>query len=344
MKGFNGHKMIVGLKKAILHILDTNSGMGVFSDELLDINDAQINTFITTHIEKLYESASLRKAEFKDASGFRGKLEQYNNGEITFEELSKNAAERLYDAIASTEEPRACDLIAVEFVSNQSRIFGLLKCDNKTGFTHSIAQSDGKVKNNIINHYAILPSITNKIGECAFVDLDTKVIAYIGKKNKIDGDSVDIIAELLLECEYEISPRESANTVTKIAKKVAIENGADQLETRARIKEYITESIEDKNYEYVDTKEVAEKVFEGMPTVRDEFVEKMEKAGVPEKVEVNKYLTKKMTANIKLTTNTGVELSFPPEHYKNPEFMELITNEDGTISIKINNITELTNR
>ena len=74
------------------------------------------------------------------------------------------------------------------------------------------------------------------------------------------------------------------------------------------------------------------------------IVEKLEKAGVPEKVEVNKYLTKKMTANIKLSTNTGVELSFPPEHYKDPEFMELITNEDGTLSIKINNITELTNR
>ncbi len=336
--------MIVGLKKAILHILDTNSGVGVFSDELLDVNDAQINTFIATHIEKLYESAALRKAEFKAASGFGAKIEQYNNDEITFADLSKNAAERLYDAIASTEEPKACDLICVHFVSNQSRIFGMLKCEHKTGFTHSIARAEGKVKNNIINHYAILPSLTNKIGECAFVDLDTRAIAYIGKNGRIDGDAVDIIAELLLECEYEISPRESANTVTRIARKVAIENGADQLETRARIKEYVTESIEEKDYEYVDTKEVAEKVFQGMPSVRDEFVEKLEKAGVPEKVEVNKYITKKMTANIKLSTNTGVELSFPPEHYKNPEFMELITNEDGTISIKINNITELTNR
>ena len=336
--------MIVGLKKAILHILDTNSGMGVFSDEMLDISDAQINTFITTHIEKLYESAALRKAEFKEASGFKGKIEQYNSGETSFIDLSKNAAERLYDAIASSEEPKACDLIAVEFISNESRVFGLLKCDNKTGFTHAVVQNDGMVKNNIINHYAILPSLTNKLGECAFIDLDTKNIAYLGKNSKINGETVDIIAELLLECEYEISPRESANTVTRIAKKVALENGADQLETRARIKEYVTESIEDKDYEYIDTHKVADKVFEGLPSVRDEFVEKMEKAGVPEKVEVNKYTTKKMTANIKLTTNTGVELSFPPEHYKNPEFMELITNEDGTISIKINNITELTNR
>lgn len=336
--------MIVGLNKAILHVIDTASGIGMYSDELLDIEDGQINTFITTHIEKLYESAGLRIAEFKDTSGFKGKIKQYCNGDVSFTELSKNAAERLYDAIASSEDPKPCDIIAVEFVSNEAHIFGILKCENKMGFTHSISNAEGKIKNNIINHYAILPSLTHKISECAFVNLDNEEIRYAGRNAKIDGDTVDIFAELLLECEYEISPRESANTMTKIAKKVAMENGADAIETRARIKEFITESIEENDYEYVDTRKVADKVFEGMPTVKEEFVEKLERAGVPQKVETTNYLTKKMTANIKISTDTGVELSFPPEHYKNPAFMEVITNEDGTLSIKINNITELTGR
>lgn len=336
--------MIVGLKKAILHILDASSGMSVFSDEPLDVSDAQINTFITTHIEKLYKSAGLRNAEFKETSGFRAKIEQYKNNEIDFCDLSKNAAERLYDAFCSSEEPKSCDIIAVEFTTDQTRIFGILKCENKVGFTHSVAQNGGKVKNNIINHYAILPPITNKLSEGAFVDIDSKAIKYIGRNCRIDGEIVDVIAELLLECEYEISSRESANTITKIAKKVAVENGADSVAARAKINEYVKESIDEENYEYIDTHKVADKVFEGMPSVRDEFVEKIEKAGVPEKVEVNQYITKKMTSNIKLQTNTGVELSFPPEHYKNPEFMEVITNEDGTLSIKINKITELTNR
>ncbi len=336
--------MIVGLKKAVLHILDVGSGMGMYSDELLDVEDGQINSFIATHIEKLYASAGLRTAEFKDNSGFKSKLNQYNNGEITFVELSKNAAERLYDASASTEEPKSSDIIVVEYVSNESRIIGILKCENKMGFTHSVSNTEGKVKNNIINHYAILPSLSHKLSECAFVDLDSMKIRYVGRNAKIDGDTIDIMAELLLECEYEISPRESANSVAKIAKKVAIENGADAIGTQAKIKEYITESIEENNYEYVDTHKVADKVFEGLPSAREEFVEKLEKAGVPERVEASNYLAKKMTSNIKLSTDTGVELSFPPEHYKNPEFMELITNEDGTISIKINNITELIGR
>ncbi len=336
--------MIVGLKKAILHILDAGSGINVYSDELLNVENAEINTFITKHIEKIYESASLRPAEFKEASGFKAKIHQYSAGDITFAQLSQNAAERLYEASAAEEEPRSCDVIVCEFVTNDKNIIGILKCDSETGMTHTVVQEDGQIFNNIISHYAILPPVSRKIAECAFVDKDTCEVRYAGKNHKIDGETVDIIAELLLECEYEISPRESANTLKRIAKKVALENGADTIETSARIKEYVTKSIEENNYEYVDTDAVAETVFEGLPSMREEFVQKIEKAGVPKLVEVNKYITDKMTSNVKLSTDTGVELSFPPEYYKNPDYIEIITNEDGTLSIKINNITELINR
>ena len=336
--------MIVGLKKAILHILDTNSGINVFSDEELDTENAEINNFITKHIEKIYESAALRPAEFKETSGFRAKIEQYKAGETDFTALSKNAAERLYDAITASEEPKSAGLIVVEFVVNEENIIGILKCDNKTGISHTVVQGEGRIFNNIINHYAILPPVSQKIADCAFINLKTGGLKYSGRSVKIDGDTVDIIAELLLECEFEISPRESANTVTRLAKKVALENGADMIETQARIKEYVTQSIEENEFEYVDTDKVADKVFDGLPAMRDEFEQKLEKAGVPKKVEVSKYLTKKMTADVKLVTDTGVNLSFPSEYYKNPEYLEIITNEDGTISIKINNITEIVNR
>lgn len=336
--------MIVGLKKAILHILDAGSGINVYSDELLDVENAEINTFITKHVEKIYESASLRPAEFKDTSGFRAKIRQYAAGDITFAALSQNAAERLYEASASEAEPRSCDVIVCEFVTNDRNIIGILKCDSESGMTHKVVQEEGQIFNNIISHYAILPPVSKKIAECAFVDRDTEEIRYAGKNHKIDGENVDIIAELMLECEYEISPRESANTLKRIAKKVALENGADTIEASARIKEYVTKSIEENNYEYVDTDAVAETVFEGLPSMREEFVQKIEKAGVPKKVEVSKYITDKMTSNVKLSTDTGVELSFPPEYYKDPNYIEIITNEDGTLSIKINNITELINR
>ena len=45
--------MIASLKRAIVHILDANSGVSVYSEEELDVTDASINSFITKHIEKV---------------------------------------------------------------------------------------------------------------------------------------------------------------------------------------------------------------------------------------------------------------------------------------------------
>ena len=130
----------------------------------------------------------------------------------------------------------------------------------------------------------------------------------------------------------------------KIAKNVTVENGGDTLETLSKMKEYITESIDEGEHEFIETRAVAEKVFDGKPAMREEFMEKLEKASVPERVEMKPYVAKKLTSNVKLVTDIGVEISFPAEYYQNSDYMEFINNDDGTISIQIKNIGELINR
>ena len=146
----------------------------MFSDELLDVENAEINTFIARHIEKIYDSASLRPAEFKEASGFRARIEQYKAGDISFSELSHTAAERLYEAASECDDPRSADIIVVEFVAGEENILGILKCDNKTGMTHTVIRNGDRVFNNIINHYAILPPITQKSSQT----LDASSVSY----------------------------------------------------------------------------------------------------------------------------------------------------------------------
>ena len=310
--------MIASLKRAIVHILDANSGVSVYSEEELDVTDASINSFITKHIEKVFEDASMRNAEFSENSGFKYHLAEYIKDENYFITMSKFIAQRVYE--------------------------GVTQSDNKIGYTHQVLQDDGKVKNQIINHYAILPTTSQKIAECAFIFEDDFSIKYLGKKRKIDGETTDLIADVLLECIYDISSRESVNAVCKIAKKVTEENGGDTIETLSKMKEYITENIEEGETEFIDTEQVADKIFDGKPGMKSEFIDKIEKANVPQKVEVNSYVTKKLASNVKIVTDIGVEVIFPAEYYQNNEYIEFINNDDGTISIQINNIGEVINK
>ncbi len=336
--------MIASLKRAILHILDGNSGVSVFSDEELDISDASINNFITKHIEKVFEDASMRTGEFSDNSGFKYHLSEYIKDNDYFKSMSQFIAQRVYDGITQSDKPDSSDLIICDCIINERPILAVLKCDNKIGYTHQVSQEESKVKNQIINHYAILPTTSQRIRECAFINMDDFSIRYKGKRRKIDGETTDLIADVLLECIYDISPRESVNAVKKIAQTVTAENGGDELETLYKMKEYITENVEEGEQDYIETDKVAEKIFDGKPGMRAEFIEKIEKANVPQKVEVNSYVTKKLASNVKIVTDIGVELTFPAEYYQNSEYIQFINNEDGTVSIQINNIGEVINK
>ena len=337
--------MITSLKRAVLHILDAAGGISVYSDGELDIADASVNSFITKHIEKIFEDASLRRGEFAGNSGFKYQITEYIKDEDGgFNALSRFIAKRLYDGLASSDKPESCDLIVCDCIINDLPVLAVLKCDNKIGYTHQVTQEEGTVKNQIINHYAILPTTSQKISECAFINLTDFTIKYKGKKRNIDGEATDLMADMVLECIYDISPRESVNAVKRIAKKVAEENGGDSIETMSKMKEYVTETVEEGENNYIETDKVADKIFDGRPGMRDEFMQKIEKANVPQRVAVNSYVTKKLASNVKLVTDIGVELTFPAEYYQNSDYIEFINNDDGTISIQINNIGEVVNK
>ena len=42
-----------------------------------------------------------------------------------------------------------------------------------------------------------------------------------------------------------------------------------------------------------------------------------------------------------LKTDTGIEIKIPMEQYENPDSIEFITNQDGTVSVLIKNINQL---
>lgn len=334
--------MIVAIKKAVLHILDSTNRMPMLSEKELDISDGMINTFITRHVEKVYDDASHRNGEFMSNSGFKYHINEYREKRTDLIELSRIIAERFFDGLCASEDAGTCDIIVCDLTIDERDVIGILKLNNKIGFTHQVIKNEEGIFNNLINHYAILPNMSQKLSEYAFIDVENLTIRYRSAVYKTDGEKTDMFADVLLECEYEISSREAVNTVTKAAKRVTQENGGDIMETAAKIKECVIGNIEEKKD--IDTTEIANHIFDGRPVMKEEFNSKMDQSSVPRRIEVNKYVAKKVTSDIKITTDIGIELSFPAEYYRDNKYVDIINNEDGTISIQINNIGEIINK
>ncbi len=332
--------MIVRADKGILHILDGNSGFAVISDRELDVEDAAVGAYLANLIDKTYDSAGLKTGEFKKSSGFKYQINEYLSGAIDFQKLSAFAADNIYDSISHADKIESADLIVCDCTIDERRVLAVLKCDNKNGFIHHVVQSDGVVKNEILNHYAILPPAGQRAAECAFIHLDDFTIKFACKRRKIEGETVDMMADVLLECDFDISTRESFSKMEKLTKKLSEDYGRDNIESQVKIKQYLTDNIS-KGAEEFEPEDLADAVFDGAPTMKDEFVSQIKDAGVPESIEMSEFVMKRAGANIKLKTDTGIEISFPAEYYKDNEHIEIINNDDGTLSLRINNIGEL---
>lgn len=333
--------MIVNVRKAILHILDGNSGLTVYSQKEIDLTDVLVNTYITTHIEKTFDDPALRKAEFNPNSGFLYYVNEYKTEEDLVK-ISRAAAERLYENISHSENISSADIVVCEAIISEERYLVILKFDNKLGYVHKVTNTDEGAYNEIINHYAILPSVTNKISECAYIRLSDSAIKYKGKKLVVEGERIDLIADGLLECTYDFSTKESFNTVEKIAKTISGEYGGDAIKTNVKVKQYVKDTAV--NTDNIDVIEMADAVFSESVSAKSDFIERVRDKNIPEKFEMNNYITKRVNKNLKIVTDTGVEISFPAEYYMDDENICIVNNDDGTLSIQINNIGEISNK
>ena len=329
------------IHRAILHILDFNSGLTVFSDQELLVENS-VETFLLKHIEKSYADQNAKKGTFYEDSTFKEQLHLYLKEESTFIDFSKYIVKTVYTAISHSEQLDSADIVVCDITIDDERKIVVFKCNNHMGFIHQVIQTDEGVKNDIINHYAIMPNLAQKIDEFSFINTADEAIIFIDKKYVMDGNKVSILPEVLLECSQSVSPKETISLVSKIAKKVADEYGQDDIVAATAVKSFITETIQDSPN--VEPKEIGREIFKSNPSMQASYMEQIQEAGLPERVEVEQESTLKRLRNHKLKTDTGIELTIPLDYFNNTDFVEFNNNPDGTLSITLKRILNVTNK
>jgi len=332
---------LIIIHKAILHILDFNSGLTVFSDQELLVENS-VETFLLKHIEKSYADQNAKKGTFYEDSTFKEQLHLYLKEESTFIDFSKYIVKTVYTAISHSEQLDSADILVCDITIDDERKIVVFKCNNHMGFIHQVIQTDEGVKNDIINHYAIMPNLAQKIDEFAFINTADEAIIFVDKKYVMDGNKVSILPEVLLECSQSVSPKETISLVSKIAKKVADEYGQDDIVAATAVKSFITETIQDSPN--VEPKEIGREIFKSNPSMQASYMEQIQEAGLPERVEVEQESTLKRLRNHKLKTDTGIELTIPLDYFNNTDFVEFNNNPDGTLSITLKRILNVTNK
>jgi hypothetical protein len=322
--------------------LDFSSGVTVFSESELDIHKNSVSTFLTKHIEKVSKDPDLKSGSFYSDSKFKKQLSEYLLGNMDFISFSFYIAELMYTEIAKSDIVDPADLIISDVNIDDQRFLAILKCNNKVGFTHQVVHSEGKVVNEIINHFAILPNISQKIDEFVLIDTSLFEIKFSDKKRFVDGMDTYVIPDKILGCSSRISPKKTIDLVQSIARTVSESHGQSSVVAVSKAKNYLIENAEIS--EYLDPVDLGKEVFSSSDIMQEEYIREIKNAGIPETVRVDKAFAIRKGKNHKIKTDTGIEILFPVDYFQNKDYIEFINNPDGTLSIELKNIGKIINK
>jgi len=159
----------------------------------------------------------------------------------------------------------------------------------------------------------------------------------------INGSKMNYLSELYLKCHAKMSSKSKMDIVTKAVEQVNKKHYAQEPVKQLEAKSIIKKEIEDTGT--LNVEKISEKIYGNAPEIKEEFDAKMEKYHM-EKAEVtpqSEKTTKKFEKQY-LKTDTGIEINIPMEQYQDANQVEFITNPDGTISVLIKNINQISTR
>jgi hypothetical protein len=331
------------INKAILHILDFNTNVCILSQKELDFSSDIVYEYVDKRINKILHDASQQTGAFYATSQFQPMVQRVAEGALDFDEFAASAARSLFDILNHCDVPESVDLLVVDFQNDEDvRFMGLLMLDNKTAYTHQILDDNGEVYNKLIQHQAILPGAVQKAEAYALINCVDFSVRFVDKKRQMDGQEVYILPDKLLQCTAVISSKEAVKIVTKIAAKVAEEHGSNAVEALSKTKNYLVENAE--TADSFSPQELGAGVFADSPQMQEEFEAQVQEAHMPADVAIEKEYARKTGKSHKIKTDTGIEITFPSEYIENTDYIQIINNPDGTISIELKNICKITNK
>ena len=287
-------------------------------------------------------------------------IRSYFAGDRGFVDLSVDIGEFLARELEHMEKPTSSDLLVIDFEEGTEkradddpeaafdgalpRYLAFFLLESKPAYAHEQRFGEEGSVNGIVRHRSVLPNPAQKVASYALVNLRTLDVMFNDKPRKIAGEECWLIPDGLLQCSMEASSKETFKAVTEIVEAVAEEYGRNATVALSRAKAYAVENAVELACDDLDLSELADIAFEGDSMLKERFEAAAQAVELPVRVPLERETVKRVARTQKIRTDTGIEITFPAEYSRSPEYMTFTSEADGTISIQLKNIASIENR
>ena len=146
------------LHAAVLHILDFRTGASVYSEQVLDLEDETVFSYVMHQMVRAVNDMQNREGTFREDSSMKRVLEQYAEGELDFLPFSLQAAQTA-EEVMKTYLDLPADCLVLDYEQNGKRYAGILFLEISKAFTQITEQNERTV-NTILESEEVLKTLT----------------------------------------------------------------------------------------------------------------------------------------------------------------------------------------
>ena len=330
------------INAAVLEVFDFTSSMAAYSDHTMDIEEPEIQSYLEMHVMKALQDPSARTGYISSHTPWGRKVQQFHDKEINLVDFGKELGETLFTYMAQAMDPCVLDMIVCEAQGEQPYLCILL-CKAHDGYTHQLySEEDGSLATKLVEHRVVLPTVTQKLYAFVSIKLSDMSIRLFEPKGEYDGEKMHFLEERIFQVTMSPSSKDTVKKVRTVVDRISKAHEQDGVAAMAKTKELLA-----KNAEVSDTLEarhIIEHVFGSNPIQREAAMKALAEEDLLEPLPVSRTYATKMGKQHKIKTDTGIEISFPVEYMNDREFIEISTNENGTLKIELKNISKIINK
>lgn len=325
--------------KAVIHTFNKENEYPVCSTFEIDHDEELTFEMLKNNIEKLYNSNDMKWASFKEESAVEKMMESLDADLNLFIEVTKDLSYVIQKIIYENREALpSCDIAFILFEMDNVMYLGCIKLNHKDLFVRKLeATRDGSIAM-IGRSNDLYLSPKAKIEEGFIIHLKFMDIALLDKAYNVKGEKVNFFEELILNLDTNMSEREKLKSFNQINKRIQEKFIGEDITQKAQIKKAISDTIVEDGS--LDVQKVLDKVFEDTQEIKSIYKEAFKKANIDkQEIKVGETVARKFDKQ-KIITEDGIELNIPVDYYQNSDKLEIVANNDGTISIIVKNIAE----
>ncbi len=325
---------------AILHIFDYSSGLSVYSEATMNLEDKTVERYVRRQVKKIQNDMRLQKGYFEEESTFLKSLLKFERNENSFTEFTVTVTNQFVERLKQVSA-NSYDILYVSYLEDEIPYIAMIFLENQQAYTHTTTQVGNSFVNSVILQNSVLPSLTKKLNSFVSINLLQNEIQFADEIDWSDTEE-GVMQNLILQCTCEKSANEVLQDVEMIVDEIAEVCDENPTLLLSKYKNYVQETIAEEKP--ISTDELALHVFNDTEEMQNTFISKSVEHELPKEIDLPKKVPAVKLKQQKIKTDTGIEISFPTAYSENSDFIEFIRHDDGTISIEIRNIAKITNK